>query len=53
MTEQDEDANELGDSSARAILEKNRSARLARNVKETQVELTEINARVQEVRKMK
>ena len=45
MAEQDEDENGLGDSAARVIIEKNRNARLARNVQETQVELTEINSR--------
>ena len=49
MAEQEEDENGLGDSAARVIIEKNRNARLARNAQETQVELTEINSRVQEV----
>lgn len=47
--EENEDNTGLGDSSAQAILEKNRNARLTRNARETEEQLSEINTRVQEV----
>ena len=41
--------DELGDGPAKAIIERNRKARLARNSKETQEELSKISCRVEEV----